>query len=200
MSSSPSYPPVALLIIDVINDFDFPEGEMLIEQSLPIAPHIANLKKRAKEKGIPVIYVNDNFGKWQSDKHKLVDYCLGERGKEFVEQLTPEEDDFFIIKPMHSAFFSTPLSTLLHDMKITSLIMTGVAGNICVLFSANDAFMRDFTLYIPEDCSASNIAEDNERAILLMKNTLSADITKENELDLEKIIKEAEENKKRTMF
>lgn len=200
MSSSPSYPPVALLIIDVINDFNFPEGEMLLEQSLPVAPHIANLKKKAKEKGIPVIYVNDNFGKWQSDKHKLVDYCLEEKGKEFVEQLTPDEDDFFIIKPMHSAFFSSPLSTLLHDMKITSLIMAGVAGNICVLFSANDAFMRDFTLYVPEDCSASNIAEDNERAILLMKNTLGADTTSESDLDLDKITKEAEENKKRTMF
>ncbi|UZJ78979.1 isochorismatase family cysteine hydrolase [Fictibacillus sp. KU28468] len=200
MSSTPSYPPVALLIIDVINDFDFPEGHMLIEQALPIAPNIADLKNKAKENGIPVIYVNDNFGKWQSDRKKLVNYCLEKEGKEFVEQLVPEDNDFFIIKPMHSAFFSTPLSTLLHDMKITTLILAGLAGNICVLFSANDAFMRDFTLYVPEDCSASNITEDNERAILLIKNTLRADTSSSHELNFKQIIKEAEQNKKRTIL
>lgn len=199
MSSTPSCP-VALLIIDVINDFNFPEGPMLIEQSMPIAPKITSLKQQAHDQGIPVIYVNDNFGKWQSDRKKLVSYCLGEKGKEFVQQLVPKDDDYFIIKPMHSAFFSTPLSKLLHDMKITTLILVGLAGNICVLFSANDAYMRDYTLYVPEDCSASNISEDNERAMLLMKNTLRANISNSDQLDLKKIIKEAESEKKRTIL
>lgn len=103
--------PVAMLIIDVINDFNFPQAPLLLKTSSPIAEKISNLKKRVKEEGIPVIYVNDNFGQWQSDKKKLVEYCMKQDGREFVEALQPDDDDYFVIKPKHSGFFSTPLST-----------------------------------------------------------------------------------------
>ncbi|ANC75357.1 isochorismatase [Fictibacillus phosphorivorans] len=192
--------PVALLIIDVINDFNFPEAPLLLKTSAPIADKIYDLKKRAKNEKIPVIYVNDNFGQWQSDKHKLVDYCSTQSGGDFVKRLQPDDDDFFVVKPKHSGFFSTPLSTLLNELGIQTLILCGVAGNICVLFTANDAYMRGFTLYAPADCSASNIEEDNERALILMEKTLNADISKSEDLDLRAIIDQANENKHKTMY
>ena len=76
--NAPDTAPVALLLIDVINDLAFPDGKALRKQALPMAKKIAALKRRAKEAGIPSIYVNDNFGRWQSDFHKLVRHCLDE--------------------------------------------------------------------------------------------------------------------------
>ena len=183
---------VALLLIDVINDLEFDDGEKLLKHALPMAEKIARLKKRAKRAEIPIIYVNDNFGKWQSDFSKLLKHCLEDdvRGKPLAELLKPEEDDYFVLKPKHSGFFSTTLDTLLEYLKAKTLILTGVAANICVLFTANDAYMRDFNLVIPSDCVASNTAEENEHALKLMKQVLKADTTPSEELDLEELKRE----------
>ncbi|HSD46560.1 MAG TPA: isochorismatase family cysteine hydrolase, partial [Pyrinomonadaceae bacterium] len=149
--SAPDKSKAALLLIDVINDFDFPEGEKLLRLAMPVGRNIAKLKERASAAGIPSIYVNDNFGRWQSDLKKLVDHCLRDdgRGKQFVEMLLPEDDDYFVLKPKHSGFYSTTLSLLLTHLGAENLIITGIAGNNCVLFTANDAYMRDFKLFIP---------------------------------------------------
>ena len=176
----------ALLLIDVINDFEFEGGKALFEHALPMARRIAKLKQRAKQAGIPVIYINDNFGKWQSDFQKLINHCLEEGicGKPAVELLKPDEDDYFVLKPKHSAFYSTTLDTLLDYLKAKTLIIAGVAGNICILFTASDAFMRDYYLVIPSDCVASIDPEDNRIALEQMKKVLKADITPSTELDL----------------
>jgi nicotinamidase-related amidase len=180
---------VALLLIDVINDLEFDSGEELLKHALPMAEKIAALKKRARAAGIPSIYVNDNFGRWQSDFNKLLKHCLEDDvcGKPLAEILSPEEDDYFVLKPKHSGFFSTTLDTLLEYLQARTLILTGLAGNICVLFTANDAYMRDFNLYVPADCLTSNTIEENEHALELMKNVLKADITPSTELDLEEV-------------
>jgi nicotinamidase-related amidase len=180
---------VALLLIDVINDLEFEGGESLLRHALPMAEKIAALKKRASRAGIPIIYVNDNFGKWQSDFNKLLSHCLERdvRGRALAELLRPDEDDYFVLKPKHSGFFSTTLDTLLDYLKAKTLILTGVAANICVLFTANDAYMRDFHLVIPSDCVASNTAEDNEHALKLMEQVLKADTTPSADLDLEEL-------------
>ena len=180
---------VALLLIDVINDLEFPGGEQLIQHALPMARGIADLKQRAGGAGIPAIYVNDNFGKWQSDLSKLISHCLedGVRGETVVKLLLPDEDDYFVLKPKHSGFYSTTLDTLLDYLKCRTLILTGVAGNICVLFTANDAYMRDFNILVPRDCVASNTAEENEQALKLMETVLEVDTTPSTELDLEAI-------------
>ena len=185
--NAPDEARAALLVIDVINDMEFEGGEQLFEHALPMARRLARLKKRAKESGIPVIYVNDNFGKWQSDMTKLVNHCLSDdvRGKPVVELLRPDEDDYFVLKPKHSAFYSTTLDTLLAYLKARTLIITGVAGNICILFTASDAFMRDFHIIVPADCVASNDAEENALALEQMKKVLKVDITPSAELDLD---------------
>jgi nicotinamidase-related amidase len=179
----------ALLLIDVVNDFEFEGGEELFKLALPIGRNIAALKKRAKEYGIPVIYVNDNFGKWQSDLNKIVSHCLedGVRGEPFVKLVLPDEDDYFVLKPKHSGFYCTSLELVLEHTGAHSLILAGIAGNNCVLFTANDAYMRDFNLIVPADCSVSISPEDNEYAFKQMEKVLKADIRPAQELNLEKL-------------
>ena len=177
---------VALLLIDVINDLEFPEGEQLLHFARPMAERIVTLKRRAKRSGIPAIYVNDNFGRWQSDFTKQVDHCLhdGVRGQPLAEMLRPEEDDYFVLKPKHSGFFSTTLEILLDYLQVQTVILTGIAGNICVLFTANDAYMRDFHLVVPGDAVASNTEEENRHALEQMLRVLKADIRPTTDLDL----------------
>jgi nicotinamidase-related amidase len=169
---------IALLLIDLISDFEFVDGEKLFEQTLPVARNIAELKKWAKRNSVPVIYVNDNFGKWQSDFRKLLEHCLNDnvRGKPIVELLKPDENDYFVLKPKHSGFHSTTLTTLLEYLQVKTLILTGVTADICVLFTANDAYMRDYDLQIPADCVASVNADENSHALEYMKRVLKADI------------------------
>lgn len=164
-------------MIDVINDLDFPEANRLLRYARPMARKLLRLKERAKKAGIPVIYVNDNFGRWQSDFRRQVQHCLREssRGHEIVSLLRPEDDDYFVLKPKHSGFFSTTLDTLLRYLGSRALIITGIAGNFCVLFTANDAYMRDYSLIIPSDCTASNSAQENREALALMRKFLKAD-------------------------
>jgi nicotinamidase-related amidase len=189
----PDSAPVALLLIDVINDLEFDEGDRLLKHALPMAESLAELKSRAKRAGIPVIYVNDNFGKWQSDFNRLLQHCLQDdvRGKPIAEMLRPDEDDYFVLKPKHSGFFSSTLDTLLNYLEARTLILTGIAGNICVLFTANDAYMRDFNLVIPRDCIASNTREDNEHALRIMETVLKADTTPSRELKLNTLMSES---------
>lgn len=184
--NAPDHADTALLLIDTINDLEFPEGDQLLRQALPMAARIAALKRRVKDVGIPVIYVNDNFGRWQSNFNAQVEHCLRDdvRGRPVAEALRPEEDDYFILKPKHSGFFSTSLDILLEYLQVETLILTGIAGNICVLFTANDAYMRDFRLYIPSDCVASNTSEVNRGALEQMREVLKADVRPTNELDL----------------
>lgn len=180
---------VALLLIDVINDMEFEDGEKLLEFALPMAEKIAALKERARKAKIPVIYVNDNFGRWQSDFNKILKHCLEEdvRGKPVAELLRLSEDDYFVLKPKHSGFFSTTLDTLLEYLQVKTLVLTGVAGNNCVLFTANDAYMRDFNIVVPSDCIASNTEEENEHALEQMQKILKADTHPSDEIDFEEL-------------
>jgi nicotinamidase-related amidase len=180
---------VALLLIDVINDLEFESGEELLRHALPMAERLAELKRRAKAAGVPVVYVNDNFGKWQSDFKKILAHCLEEdvRGRPVVEKLRPEEDDYFVLKPKHSGFFSTTLDILLDYLGARTLILTGVTGDICVLFTAHDAYMRDFNLVIPSDCVASNDPDENRYTLEKMRRLMDADTRPSAELDLEEL-------------
>jgi nicotinamidase-related amidase len=136
--SAPDKHKFALLLIDVINDFDFPEGDQLLKHARPMARILLRLKRRAQKAGVPVIYINDNFGRWKSYFRRTVDYCARHgRGRDIVKLLRPEEDDYFVLKPKHSGFFSTTLETLLRYLETQTLILTGIAGNFCVLFTAN---------------------------------------------------------------
>ena len=190
--SAPDRSRVALLLIDVINDLDFEGNEGILKAAPRMAAAIAELKKRSKAAGIPVIYVNDNFGRWQSDFRKQVAHCLndGVPGEPIVRLLQPEEDDYFVLKPKHSGFYSTTLDTLLHYVGATSVILTGISGNICVLFTANDAYMRDLRLWVPEDCTVSNSEEENRFALEQMRTVLKADTRASTRIDPGRLLEE----------
>ncbi|MEI5909680.1 isochorismatase family cysteine hydrolase [Bacillus spongiae] len=170
-------PTFALLIIDVINSFDFEHGDQLVQHAHRIANPILKLKARCFNQDIPIIYINDHYDLWQANIEKIYQSCENEKSKAFLHLLRPNSHDFFLIKPKHSAFYGTALHTLLHKLKVNSLIITGLAGNICVLFTANDAYMREFSLYVPKDCVASANEEDNQYALEMMRNVLKANTT-----------------------
>lgn len=197
--NAPDSCPVALLLIDVINDFEFEGGERLLAQARPMAERIVSLKRRAQALNIPSVYVNDNFGRWQSDFKKVLTHCCEENvpGREIAARLAPGEDDYFVLKPKHSGFFSTTLDTLLSYLQVQTLILTGIAGDICVLFTANDAYMRDFRLVIPSDCIASQDPDENRRTLALMARVLKAEITPSEQLDLEALLRLPPERKPR---
>ena len=192
--NAPDKAAVALLLIDVINDLEFDAGAQLLQFALPMARRLAALKARAKKAGVPVIYVNDNFGRWQSNFKTQVEHCLKEdvRGRPIVEILQPQDDDYFILKAKHSGFFSTPLEILLNYLHVKTVVLTGIAGNICVLFTANDAYMRDYHLVVPADCTVSNSEEVNRHALEQMRVVLKADTSPSEELSFEALARKRE--------
>jgi nicotinamidase-related amidase len=183
--------PVALLIIDMINDLDFPGGPKLLRCALPAARALRALKERAARHGVAAIYVNDNFGQWRSDFRQIVAHCgrEGVCGAPLAQALAPAEDDYFVVKPRHSGFFTTTLELLLRALGARTLILSGIAGDICVLFTANDAYMRGFRLIVPPDCVASETAEYNEQALSLMERRLKAELARSEAIDFAALMK-----------
>ena len=187
--SAPDSSKVALLIIDMINDFNFEDGDQLLNNSLQICENIHALKQNAKKLNIPVLYVNDNFGKWKSDFKLLVKHCIGEnsKGKKITQLLHPDDEDYVVLKPKHSGFFSTTLDVLLKYLQTERLILTGITTDICVFFTANDAYMRDFQLFVPSDCVAAVHEHQHKNALENIQRILKADISVFSNIDLTKL-------------
>lgn len=183
--SAPDTNSVALLLVDVINPLDFPEGDHLLRHAIAAADRLAELKRRARAAGVPVVYANDNFGRWRSDLSAVVEQCLLPdcKGKPLVERLRPDDEDYFVLKPKHSGFFSTTLDTLLQYLGVRTLVIGGFAADICVLFTANDAYMRDLRIVIPTDGVASNEADDCDAALAVMRRVLKATTVPAGEID-----------------
>lgn len=182
--------PLALLLIDVINDFDFPGADSLLAEASRAAPRIAGLTQRARQMGAPVIYVNDNFGHWRSDFHATVARCSDPRrpGAPLVQRLAPGPGDFFVLKPMHSGFFHTPLELLLAELGSRVLILCGFATNSCVAFTAHDAHMRGFSLVVPEDTTAAITPERCAAALQHLATAVHADTRSSEALRLEELV------------
>lgn len=184
--NAPDESRVALLVIDMINAFDFEGAPAMLSRAVAAARAIAALKRRARSAGVPVVYVNDNFGRWRSDFRSILGHVLEEGcpGRPIAELLRPEPDDYFVLKPKHSGFQFTTLDVLLAHLGAQTLILTGVAGNFCVLFTAHDAYMRDYRLIVPRDCIASRTERDDGYALQHMAAVTKADITPSAALDL----------------
>lgn len=174
----------ALLLIDVINDLDFEGSDAMIPDAEEMAVRLAALKRRAARAGLPVIYINDNFGQWRSDFRRTVAHCTARTspGHRVSRRLRPTTRDYFVLKPKHSGFYDTTLDTLLGDLRIRRVILAGIAGNICVLFTANDAYMRGMKIFVPADCVVSNTTEDNENALRQINIVLKGNLTPSDRL------------------
>ncbi|PYS99888.1 MAG: isochorismatase [Acidobacteria bacterium] len=167
----------ALLLLDVITNFEFEDGDRLLKNTIPVTNNLGDLKARANRTGVPVIYVNDNFGKWQEDFRTMSEHFAREdsKGCEVVRRVQPGPEDYYVLKPHRSAFYSTTLEILLRELQITKLVVTGITTDICVLFSANDAYMRGFEIYIPSDCVAAVEPTHSKRTLEFMERVLKAD-------------------------
>ena len=187
--NAPDRASAVLLMVDVINDMEYEGGDKLFKQALPMAERLAALKGRAKAAGLPAVYANDNFGRWQSDFASLVRHCTQDlvRGREVARLLAPEDDDYFVLKPKHSAFFATPLDTLLGYLGVKTLVVSGLTGDMCVLFTAADAFLRDLHIIVAEDCVASIDPEENRLALRHMARVMDAEVIPSAEIDLARL-------------
>src|ERR1700709_689527 len=161
----PSPVPVALLIIDVLTMFHFPDGDEILQCALEMRNALVRLKERARSLNIPVLYVNDNFGDWRSEKEVLIGRCLEAKGAEFVRPLLPDSEDYFVLKPMHSAFYMSPLEVLLRHLEVDALILTGLTSNSCITVTAHDANMRGFGIHVPQDCSCARDPLEHSQAL-----------------------------------
>lgn len=174
----------ALLIIDMINTLDFDGGHALLEQALPAAERISRLKRRARQAGVPVIYANDNYGRWRSDFRQVVELCSRDDslGAPLARALRPDQDDFFVLKPKNSAFHRTPLQLLLADLGTRRLILTGTATDSCVLATAADANMHDMEVWVPSDCVAAQSAERSQRTLELLRQSMHVETRPSNRI------------------
>jgi len=169
---------VALLLIDFMNPFDFPGGAALARHAIGAARRTALLKTRMRARHAPVIYANDNFGRWESDFEAVVDHCASRGGAsaEIARLLAPAPGDRSILKPRHSAFFGTPLEFLLDEMRIQRLVLTGLAADNCIMFTAHDAYLRKYALRIPSDCVAAERDADRRMALAYLARVTKADV------------------------
>jgi nicotinamidase-related amidase len=167
----------ALLILDLISDFAFDGGSMMLPRALAVAKRVARLKTRARAAGVPTIYVNDNFGRWRSSFDALIRHCTreGSPGAPIVNLIRPDALDYCVLKPKHSGFFATALATLLEYLGARRLLLTGASSHQCVLFTANDAYVRDFELAIPSDCICAATPQQTRFALRYFTSVLGAD-------------------------
>ena len=176
----------ALLIVDVINLFDFPRGAAMARRAVRPARRILRLRERAHAGGVPVIYVNDNWGRWRSDFMSIVDDCSrGDRpGASIAQMLAPTPRDFFVLKPHLSGFHETPLDTLLQGGNVTTVVIVGFAADNCVFFTAVEAHMRDYHVVVPSDCCASEVDAERRHALAKMRKFLDANTSASRHLRL----------------
>jgi nicotinamidase-related amidase len=176
---------VALILIDVINDMEFESGEALFQNALPAAKKLAQLRRHARNAGVPVIYVNDNFGRWRSDFRQQLGHVLedGVRGEPVAKLLKPDEDDYFVLKAKHSGFYHTQLDLLIQYLQVHTIVLAGFTTDICVLFTASDAYMRDLEIIVPPDCSAAASVKHHLTALEHMERVLKVKATPSGEID-----------------
>lgn len=188
MRAPPTHRPgrqTALLLIDVINAFDFPGATQLFRLAMPAAKHIADLRRRCRAAVIPTIYVNDNFGRWTSDFRTTIARCSRHPTRGAIARLMrPTAGDYFVLKPRHSGFYLTPLELLLRDLGVRRLLLTGFAADMCVLHTAVDAHMRHFDLTVVSDCVAAESEDLGRFALREMKRSFGARIVPSTRLRL----------------
>ncbi|MET0405616.1 MAG: isochorismatase family cysteine hydrolase [Cystobacter sp.] len=176
----------ALLIIDVLNDLEFPGGERVLPWAERMVERLAPVAEQMRRAGIPVIYANDNFDQWRSNFSDLYRHCTRPeaRGRRVAKALKPGPDDYFILKPKHSAFFATSLVPLLQHLGTRRLILAGIATNLCVFFSAHDAHMHEYKITVLSDCCCAESDTDHDIALRQLQQFLHVKVCRGDELKL----------------
>ena len=167
---------VGLLIIDMVNDMAFPGAEPLRHGALEAAHALRGLRDEADRLGVPTVYVNDNYGEWRSERSAIIAHCraANAHSARLIETIGPRRDDYFVIKPQFSGFYATNLPALLPRLGVNRLVIAGVATDVCVLFTAASAHMREYDLRIPSDATASDDPQRKDWALGSMRNSMKA--------------------------
>lgn len=174
----------ALLIIDMMTDLAFPGSETMHDGVESAAIAIERLRQVCRKAGVPIVYVNDNYDEWHSERSRFVDRMKSASARDILSRLEPHADDFFVIKPQFSGFYATNLPVLLPKLGVTRLILTGISTDICVLFTAADAHMREYDLWVPADCVASQDEQRTGWALDIMANSMKAQTARSADLSL----------------
>ncbi len=183
----PDFSPTALLLVDVINDLNFPGNAELLEAASELANNIARLKARCRKAGIPAIYVNDNRDKWRSDFRHVLKHCLlrSSPGRAFVRKLAPLSDDYIILKPKHSAFYASPLEAILKYLGARKIILVGLTTNACILGTAIELYVRDYEIVVPSDCVRALTRTDHQKALEQMRKSFGVHLATSDELKID---------------
>jgi nicotinamidase-related amidase len=174
----------ALLVVDMLNPYEHPEAERLAERVADALPGVRTALRRADEAETPVIYVNDNYGDWNSSSEELARQAMRGAHRELVEPVLPREGRSFVIKARHSTFFQTPLEYLLDQQGIGRIVFTGQVTEQCILYSALDAYVRHFDVVIATDAVAGIYDELGEAALQMMERNMGAELTTAAEVEL----------------
>jgi nicotinamidase-related amidase len=175
-------PDRALVVVDMINSYDHPDGDLLVASAEEAVPVIADLIARARDSGTPVIYVNDNFGHWRSDSRALVETTGRGEHAGLVEPIVPDDDAMIVVKARHSIFYQTPFEYLLRQKGIGEIVLTGQVTEQCILYSALDAHIRHIPATVPRDAVA-HIHEDlAEAALRMMELNMETDVVAAEEV------------------
>jgi nicotinamidase-related amidase len=166
----------ALVVVDMLNTYEHEDAERLAESVRAVLPQIRDLIEDARGQDVETVYVNDNFGAWDSGRSELVERVLQGEYADLVEPIVPVQDTAFVVKARHSAFYETPLEYVLRQAGVSRVILTGQVTEQCILYSALDAYIRHFDLVIPRDAVAHIHEHLAEAALEMMEVNMSADI------------------------
>ena len=167
----------ALIINDMENDFVDEKGALRVDTAIDCVEPIKKLKAKMKKEGAPVIYVCDTHFKGDKEFEKWGSHTVdGTWGAAVIDELAPDENDFVIKKWRYSAFFATPLEMLLRQLKVDTIVLTGVLTDVCIQHTAADAYFRGFKTVVPRSCTATISDERKEYALNFIKQMYDAEI------------------------
>ncbi len=166
----------ALIVIDMLNTYEHKDAEVLVRSVREALPGIGTLLERARKSRAPVVYVNDNFGRWRSHHGEILETALAGHYADLVRPIAPDEDALFVVKARHSVFYETPLAYLLGQLDVRRVVLCGQVTEQCVLYSALDAHIRHLDVVVAVDAVAHIDASLAEAALRMMERNMSAEL------------------------
>lgn len=158
----------ALVIVDMLNDFCKEGGAMVLPEGLETIEPTQALIRAFREKGLPIIYINDchRAGKYDKEFDKRSPHCIeGTWGAQVIDELAPQEEDYQIPKRRFSGFYQTDLDLVLRELGRKTVVVTGVVTNICVRSTCHDAFFLGYQVVVPRDCVRATGPREQESTL-----------------------------------
>jgi len=175
----------AVIVVDMLNAYEHDDADRLTRSAERAIEPIAGLVERATDSGAELIYVNDNYGDWNSSAEELAQRALDGRRPDLVEPILPPDGADFVIKARHTIFYMTPLEYLLSQKEIGHLVLAGQVTEQCILYSALDAYVRHLDVSIPTDAVAHIHDDLADAALKMMERNMRAELVSAGDCQLE---------------